>query len=316
MKRKKKLPQNKKVFFLLRIDLLIIFLGLLLLPPLNYYSSVQAVWEKPSTIAVDFLMPPPAPIVKNLFKFPAPVISAKSAIIIDVPSSAIIFRKDPVISLPQASTTKIMTALIALETYLPDQILSVGEEYHEGQVIDLIKNEKLSVENLLYALLVPSANDAAEVLAANDPNGRAGFIEKMNQKAIVLNLINTHYVNPTGIDEAGQYSSALDLARLSMVAIKNPLFSKIVATNSIAISNEDHTIFHNLYNVNTLLGTNSTFKGIKTGWTDLAGECLVGLAERDGKRIITVVLGSSNRFGETEQLVNWTFNNFAWETVN
>jgi len=105
----------------------------------------------------------------------------------------------------------------------------------------------------------------------------------------------------------------LDLARLAVVAIQNPVFSKMVATKDITISNADNIITYQLTNVNLLLGKNEWTKGIKTGWTDQAGECLVGLAEKDGRQIITVILGSQDRFGETENLENWVFNNFVWE---
>lgn len=309
---KKKLPRNRKPGLILILDLILVLVILFFLPPVGYYSQIQAVLQKPEVYGTEISLPPVSPIARNPLNIPPPILTAKSVVVLDVSSGMILYQKNASKPLPQASTTKIMTALAALETYPIGQILTVPQNFRDGQTIKLPMNEKISVENLLYALLVSSANDAAEVLAANYPAGREAFIAFMNQKARDLSLKNTHFVNPTGIDEEGQYSSALDLARLAAVAIKNQLFSQIVATKEITIENADKTTSYYLINVNLLLGKNDWTKGIKTGWTDQAGECLVGLAEKDGHRIITVILSSQDRFGETESLENWVFNNFVW----
>ncbi|PIU03942.1 hypothetical protein COT44_00235 [Candidatus Shapirobacteria bacterium CG08_land_8_20_14_0_20_39_18] len=313
MEKKKKLLKKNKPGLVLIIDLILVLLILFFLPPVGYYSQIQVVFQKPEVFGTEISLPSVSPIAKNPLNIPPPIITAKSVIVMDVASGMILYQNNAAQSLPQASTTKIMTAMVTLETYPLDQILLVPKNFRDGQTIKLPMNEKISVENLLYALLVASANDAAEVLAANYPAGREAFVMQMNQKAQQLNLTNTHFVNPTGIDEPGQYSSSLDLARLAVVAIQNPVFSKMVATKDITISNADNIITYQLTNVNLLLGKNEWTKGIKTGWTDQAGECLVGLAEKDGRQIITVILGSQDRFGETENLENWVFNNFVWE---
>ena len=165
----------------------------------------------------------------------------------------------------------------------------------------------MTVEQLLFALLVQSGNDAAEILAENYPGGRPTFIEAMNTKAAQLNLVHTHFANPTGIDEPGHYSSAADLARLASFALKKPEFARIVSTENTIVSN------HVLTNVNELLGKVPGVLGVKTGFTDGAGQSLVTLVDRDNHPVILVVLGSLDRFGDSEKLINWVYTNFKWE---
>lgn len=283
-----------------------------LLPGQGYYETLQLNFREPQVAASHFVIPPPFPIPKNKNGIPAPELSAKSVLVVDLPSWVVMYEKNPNLRLLPASTTKIMTALVALDYYHPEQVLEVPDVFREGQDIKLQKGEKMTVENLLYALLVASANDAAETLAANYPGGRGNFIEAMNQKVASLRLLNTHFVNPTGIDEEGQYTSASDLARLAKIAIQNPVFARIVATDKVVVYSQDLKIAHPMSNINLLLGKVPGIRGIKTGWTINAGECLVGIDERDGRKVITVVLGSQDRFGETEKLFDWVFGNFQW----
>ncbi len=242
----------------------------------------------------------------------APDLTAHSALVIDYDSGTILYQKNASSTHLPASTTKIMTALVALDYFQLDQVLVVPELDYEGQDIKLQYREKITVENLLYALLVASANDAAETLAANYPGGRAAFIAVMNQNADELSLENTHFVNPTGFDESGQYTTALDLVKLSKTLLADPLLSQIVATPKTEIYNLEGTIVHPMTNINQLLGEVIGLKGIKTGWTTNAGECLTTFVERDGTRIITVVLGSEDRFGETRKLIDWAYENHVW----
>ena len=242
-----------------------------------------------------------------------PVISARSVVVMDVDSSVVLYQKNPDLPLLPASTTKIMTGIVALENYPLDQILIVGNLEKNGQVIDLLEGEQMTVENLLYGLLVASGNDAATVLAQNFESGQRAFIEAMNQKARELNLTNTHFENPTGIDHPNHYSTALDLARLSVYALKNPIFTEIVATPKIVIWDLNHQISHYLFNINQLVGKDLGVKGVKTGWTEEAGECLVAYVEKERRKLITVILGSQDRFGETKRLVDWVFENFEWK---
>jgi len=247
---------------------------------------------------------------------PMPDLTAHSALVIDYDSGLILYQKNAQATHLPASTTKIMTALVAHDRYDLNQVLIVPELDYEGQDIKLQYGEQLTFENLLYALLVASANDAAETLAANYPGGRAAFIAAMNQKAQDLSLSNTHFVNPTGFDESGQYTTPFDLIKLAKELLANPLLAQIVATQKTEVYNLDRTLIHPVSNINQLLGQVAGLKGVKTGWTSNAGECLTTYVERDGERIMTAVLGSEDRFGETKQLIDWVYNNFVWRVPN
>lgn len=262
------------------------------------------------------ILPTPAAYPKNLLMIPPPLLTASSYAIVDVDSGVVLLEKDSRIATSPASTTKIMTALVALENYPLDQILEAsGLNGVEGQRIKLVDGERISVENLLYGLLVASANDVAFVLAQNFPGGVDGFIWAMNQKAAELNLENTRFTNPVGYDDPNHLASAYDLARLATVAMKNPEFAKIVATQKITVTDVEGRISHPFSNVNTLLGKLPGVKGVKTGWTQVAGECLVTFLERENRKIVISLFGSQSRFKETEEIINWVFENFAWEDL-
>lgn len=253
------------------------------------------------------------PVNKDIY--PLQNVSAKASIIIDLDSLVTIYEKNADLRLFPASTTKIMTAVIALENYPPDTVLNVGNIKVDGSTINLVAGEKVTVENLLYGLLIASANDAAEVLADNFPGGREAFISAMNNKAKQLNLKNSNFTNPIGYDEEGHFSSARDLATLSIYAIRNPFFDKVVSMTSYSFTDTEGKYQHNIKTTNELIGKIDGIKGIKTGWTENAGGCLVGLVEKSGKKEITVLLGSDDRFGETEKLIAWVFDNFNWEII-
>ncbi len=240
-------------------------------------------------------------------KLPSPTVSAKNIFIIDPLSQAVLLQKSADQSVFPASTTKMMTALVVLDNFSLDRVITVIQSYPIGQHIGFKPGETLTVEQLLFALLVQSGNDAAEILAENFPGGRPAFIDAMNTKAAELNLIHTHFANPTGIDEPGHYSSAADLARLATVAMKNPEFARIVSTENTIVSN------HVLTNINELLGKVPGVLGVKTGFTDGAGQSLVTLVNRDNHPVILVVLGSLDRFGDSEKLINWVYSNYYWE---
>lgn len=244
----------------------------------------------------------------------APAISARAAIIQDVNSKVIIFSQNPNERLMAASTTKIMTALVALDYYNLSDIITIRvEDRAIGSTMNLVRGEQISVENLLYGLLVHSGNDAALALAENYPGGYDGFVRAMNKKATELNLDHTTYQNPSGIDSYGHVTTARDLAVLAAIAVKNPVISKIMQTKQITITDATGTIPHMLENTNKLLGILNGVKGLKTGWTELAGECLVTYVERDNHPIISVVLGSSDRFGDTTRLIDWVYAHHSWQ---
>jgi len=256
-----------------------------------------------------------SPLPALIGKAPFPVVSAQAALAIDLDSGITLYEKDPDKTLLPASTTKIVTALVALDTYPDDAVLVVANPKVEGQKMGLIKGEKIKVGDLLYGLLVYSANDAAEVLAQNYPGGRDAFIEAMNAKVRQLHLEHTTFKNPTGLDGNGHLTTAKDLIRVASVAMENPEFAQIVGTKEILVKSQDGKIAHRLTNINELLGKVEGVLGVKTGWTENARENLVTYIVRGNKRVMIALLGSQDRFGETKELIDWIFSNYTWEPV-
>jgi serine-type D-Ala-D-Ala carboxypeptidase (penicillin-binding protein 5/6) len=286
-----------------------------MLPGFSYYEQVKASYQKPEVLSSHFLLPSLPFIAKNKTGNLPPSLSAKAILISDLNSAQILLEKGKDERLLPASTTKIMTALVALDYYQKDQVITVPEWFRDGQNVKLQKGETMTFTNLLYCLLVASANDAAETLAANYPGGRVNFIIQMNQKAQDIGLTDTHFANPSGIDEENHFSSARDMTIMAKTALKNPQFAEIVQTTYYVAYSTDQRFVHPMSNINTLLGRIPGVKGIKTGWTENAGECLVTLSDKDGKQIIIVVFGSNDRFGETEKLLKWVDTNFIWESA-
>jgi serine-type D-Ala-D-Ala carboxypeptidase (penicillin-binding protein 5/6) len=308
MKNKNSASLSIYSFFLVWLQV-VLFGILMLIPGENFYSTLQvtAHGKKDELEEVPISLYP-----QRNTDTVAPELSARAALVMDVDSAVILFEKNSQTRVYPASTTKIMTALVSMENYPLDRIVTIGEIDVPPQKIYLSQGEKISIENLLYATLVASGNDAAEALAQAFPTGRDMFVEEMNKRALELHLTDTHFTNPTGLDDENHFSSAIDLARLSTYAIKHPVFSRIVATIRTSVFSEDGTIEHKLSNINQLLGKLDGMKGVKTGYTQGAGETLIALTERKGNRILTVILGSEDRFGETEQLVEWAFGNHKW----
>ena len=246
---------------------------------------------------------------------PAPDLTAKAIYIFDPDSGTQIYEKNSIAPFYPASTTKLMTALVALGEYNTDQVLTVKSAGNAlGQSIHLSAGDKLTVENLLYGLLVDSGNDAAVALAENYPGGYTQFIAKMNQKARDLNLKSTHFTNVTGLVNADHYTSAADLTVIAREAIGNATIRKIVSTKSISFTDVTGTKKFNIESTNKLLGMEGV-KGLKTGWTPESGECLVTLVTRNGKSILITLLGSTDRFGESAKLINWVYANSTWEKI-
>lgn len=254
------------------------------------------------------------PVISKEASFP--IISAQAALAIDMDSQVTLYEKKPDSPLLPASTTKIITALVAMEYYPLELVVKVPLVKIDGQKMGLIQGEEITVESLLYGLLVYSANDAAEVLALNFPGGRDLFITAMNLKAKELGLVHSKFSNPAGLDDGdGHVTTARDLIRVSEIAMQDPLFAEIVATKEKTVKSTNGKITHKLRNINELLGVVPGVLGVKTGWTENARENLVTYIERDGRRVMIVLLASQDRFGETKELIDWIFTNFTWQEV-
>lgn len=297
------------------IVLFIVSVLVILYPGQNrYVVSLFPISAK--QIEIPFAIPTPAPYPVNTGGFfPGSEVSASGVVVLDADARVFLYKRNELSEFAPASTTKIMTALVALDYYGLDTVLTVGGIPQDGQKMGLVTGEKISVENLLYGALIHSGNDAAFTIAEQYPGGVVAFVGAMNAKAKALHLTGSVFTNSVGYDDPNQKMTAIDLSILSLSALTNKTIAKMVAIPAITVSDVTHTYFHPLKNVNALLGKIPGVGGIKTGWTTEAGENLVTLMERDGHRIIFVVLHSTDRFGDTEKLINWAFGNYRWENI-
>lgn len=270
----------------------------------------------PPTPPVTISPPEQIYLPQNRQSLPPPPITAKGAIVYEPATKQILYHQSATTHLPHASTTKIMTALVSLDAYsLATPLIVTTADQAIGSKAELIAGEPLTVESILYALLVSSGNDAAVTLAQNYPGGYPAFVTAMNQKAQDLGLVDTHYTNTSGIDHPDHYSSALDVAKLTAVAMGQSQFRLIVQTQTYTLTDIYGQHPRVLTNLNQLLGQVSGVIGVKTGWSQSALECLATYTLRDQHPLIVVVLGSQDRFGESTALIEWAYQTYIWEPV-
>lgn len=233
----------------------------------------------------------------------APATSAAAFVLMDADSGRVLLSSQETQQRSIASTTKIMTCLVALEEgQLSDSVTVQRAHLREGSSMYLAEGETLTVEALLYGLMLPSGNDAAECLAASVGAGdRARFIARMNEKARELGMENTAFMNPSGLDEAGHYSCALDMARLAARAMEDPTFVRLVSTKEATLGTRSMT------NHNKLLASYGGCIGLKTGYTGDAGRTLVTCVEREGLRLVVVTLCDGNDWADHAALYDYGF---------
>lgn len=244
-------------------------------------------------------------------------IEAKSAIVLDAGTNAVLYSLNSDEKLPIASLTKIMTAIVILDNAKSDDIVTIGDNAvkAEGRKNGLVAGEKISVENLLKILLVESNNTAATALAEYVGGNVEDFVKLMNEKVKLLGLKNTKFFNPTGLDEDGvNESTAYEFAQLVSYSLRKPAIWEALKSQNSVISSSDGKMEHRLKNTNLLLGKLDNVAGGKTGFTDKAGQCLALVIgdPKDNHQIISVVLNASDRFMETEKLVKWVFESYRW----
>ncbi|HVZ12321.1 MAG TPA: serine hydrolase [Patescibacteria group bacterium] len=232
-------------------------------------------------------------------------VSSRAFIIYDADARAVVTGKNEKLRFSPASAAKIMAATIVIENYDLKKILRVTS--FDGVGADSSKmglklGESISVENLLYGMMLPSGNDAAYVLAENYPGGISAFVDAMNKKARELKIENTNFFDPDGYDDKN-YTTAYDLARLAAYSLQSKEFAKVVATKKIVVTDSTGSIVHNLENLNELLGVDGV-TGVKTGFTDEAGGVLVTSIKKNGRFFIVVVLNSTDRFLDTKNVIN------------
>jgi D-alanyl-D-alanine carboxypeptidase (penicillin-binding protein 5/6) len=260
-----------------------------------------------------------AVIIMLLFQSPlpaaaAPEIVGEGAALIDGRNGQFLYEKNPSEHLYPASTTKILTAVIALENgKLDDRVTIPAEACNvEGSAIGLLEGEQMSLEDLLYALLLNSGNDTAIAIAIHTAGSVDKFTALMNKKAAELGAVNSHFNNPNGLPDPNHYSTAHDMALISYYAMQNPEFRKIVATKIRTIDRSDPTAQIYLENHNRLLWNYEGAIGLKTGYTDEAGQCLVSAANRNGRELLAVVLKTegSNIWTDSTALLDYGFSAF------
>jgi serine-type D-Ala-D-Ala carboxypeptidase (penicillin-binding protein 5/6) len=235
-----------------------------------------------------------------------PGLAAAAAILIDLDSSDVLFARHIHARRAPASLTKVITALVANDLYEADETVKISPLVMGpgGSRLGVEPGTKLKVRELLYGLLLKSGNDAAVALAAHDPAGYRHFLALMNAKARSLGAYDSQFRNPHGLDEPGHYTSAWDMALLSRELMAQPLLADLVATEEHAVHFEDGTV-RTFDNHNKLIGSYPGAIGVKTGFTNNAGNCLVAAAALPTGRFLTVVMGSPNHYGETRSLFSY-----------
>ena len=236
-------------------------------------------------------------------------VSAQSAIVVEAETGRVIWAKNAHASLPMASTTKIMTALVALENADPAKTVSISPDAVgiEGSSVYLYEDERLSLEDLLYAMLLESANDAAAAIAIEVGGSIERFSEMMNAKAKELGLERTSFANPHGLDDPEHYTTAAELAKIAVAAMKNESFCSIVSTYKKTIPLNETEGVRLLINHNKMLSRYDGAVGIKTGYTKKSGRCLVSAAERDQVKLICVTLNAPDDWNDHSTLLDYGF---------
>jgi len=272
---------------------------------------------KPSARADEFDEEPFVGVIEdisNTIQGKTPDIGARAAIVMDTVTGRILYEKNAYSKRPIASTTKIMTAIVALENGNLDDIVTVSKRAASiwGSQINLQMGEKISLNDLMYGMMVKSGNDAAIAVAEHIGGTVENFLVMMNKKAKEIGANNSQFKSPHGLDMEGHYSTAYDLAIITRYALENPVFSEIVSTHSIGIKGR------NLYNTNEMLSIYEGADGVKTGYTGLAGRCLVTSATKDNWRIISVVLNCDSRTQRAQSsktILDYTFKNYKFYSL-
>ncbi len=234
-----------------------------------------------------------------------PVIKAAAIYMVELQSGRVLLKKNPTRRLPPASLTKIMTALIALESAPLQEVVKIDHRavtHHSAYLFQ--PGEEFLLRDLVTAMLVASANDACEAVAWHVGGDADRFVSMMNERARALGLENTHFANACGFDAPGHYSTAADLAALTEQALQQPFFSMMVRTLTRDISTVDGTRKMSLHTTNELL-VDPDVNGVKTGYTNKAGRCLIASMFKDGQRLLLVGLNVKDRWGQAPRLLRY-----------
>lgn len=236
-------------------------------------------------------------------------ISASSAVLLVSGSNEVLFEKSAYEKRPMASTTKIMSSIIAIESGRLDEEITVTQEMTsvEGTSMGLLPNDRVSVSELVYGMMLSSGNDAANATAITIAGSIDAFVSMMNDKAKQIGMLSTHFATPSGLDADGHYSTAYDMALLGSYAIKNEQFSEICYSSSVVVDYGNPPYKRRLTNHNKLLKMYDGAIGIKTGFTKKSGRCLVSAAERDDVTLICVTLNDADDWNDHKKLLDYGF---------
>lgn len=274
--------------------------------------SHKTAWQREPILSVQ-------PLPQITEEINEPNLTAGSVLAVDLNSGKILYEQNGDTQRPIASLTKLMTALIIAEEELPGSVVEISQNAAEmeGSVVWLNAGEEITVKDLMYGMMIASGNDAAMALAEYNAGSMENFVRKMNQKAEKLGLTNTRYANPMGFDSGFNYSTARDLALLSMYALQNEFLMEPVDLTTYEVESKSG-ITHEYLSTNKLLDQDLGLDGVeihglKTGRTPDAGECLISLFTFEGdQKILTVILASEERFTDTQKLVDWIYSSYEW----
>lgn len=240
-------------------------------------------------------------------------VGAAGAVLMDVQTTRVLSAQNAHTRLPMASTTKVMTALLALENCALNDIVTVTKDAYgtQGSSMYLNLGEKLTMKDMLYGLMLSSGNDAAVAIAVHIGGSVEGFAQMMNNRAAMLGCTNTNFVTPNGLHNENHYTTAYDLALIASAAMRNPAFREIVGTKYRQTASGD--IVRTLKNKNKILWQYEGGNGVKTGFTKNAGRCLVFSAERNGSTVVGVVLNCPDMWNASTSLLDFAFKSYSWK---
>lgn len=297
------------------ISIIFSLVFLVFAPNINIYKNLFSNAILPDNTKTNFTTTKyyPSPKLKNnSSNF---VADAKIAAIYDVKSGKVLYQKNQDEQAPIASLTKLMTALTIMQNHSPDETVIINSNLPDlspdDQKINLVAGSRFKLSELMKAMLIYSANDVANALAIWDSGSIENFTNKMNQNAKIWGMNNSSFSNPSGLDNQANLSSAGDLIKISAILLHNEKFRNIINTQKSVIYDLDGNSYP-ITTTNQLLNLPYIY-GIKTGFTTQAGECLILLAKKEDNEIITIVLNSPERFTESKNMVNYTFDNYIWE---
>ncbi|NCN24314.1 MAG: hypothetical protein COU65_04025 [Candidatus Pacebacteria bacterium CG10_big_fil_rev_8_21_14_0_10_42_12] len=290
------------------VGVVLFAIGLCGYAALHWYIQHQ----EAAKILVEQRVIAPIPILNDPSAVPA-TISASAALVLDLESGSTLFEKGASARYAPASTTKLLTALVVRQHFPLDQIITVPYyRWPNGGTLGLVTGREYTIHNLLKAMLVTSANDVAQLFAVSYPGGEDAFVTEMNRLAQESGLSDSMFSNPAGFDFGDQYSTARDLAKLSKLAFEDQVLKEILATKKATIADVSGLHPAELVSTHKLLISDESVLGGKTGTTERAGEVLITMYQKNERPIVIVVLGSLDRYADTNLLTEWIYKNYTW----